>query len=96
MGGSVETDERCVSWSDTASAVRPRIPSTTDSQLSPRLSVESRLSTSRRRYHMETHSKPMILCVDDDAINHMVLETFFKPHGFAIEVAMSGFEVGSG
>ena len=45
---------------------------------------------------METHSKPMILCVDDDAINHMVLETFFKPHGFAIEVAMSGFEVGSG
>jgi CheY-like chemotaxis protein len=43
-------------------------------------------------YHMETHDKPLILCVDDDAINHMVLENFFKPHGFAIEVAMSGFE----
>lgn len=60
---------------------------------SDRVSSDRRwLSTSSKRCHMEMHDKPLILCVDDDAINHMVLETFFKPHGFAIEVAMSGFE----
>ena len=56
------------------------------------LSKLKRISSSQRRYHRDTHVEPLILCVDDDAVNHMVLEGFFKPQGFATHMAMDGFE----
>ena len=38
------------------------------------------------------HSKPVILCVDDDPVNTALLEVILSPHGDDVLVAHSGFD----
>jgi class 3 adenylate cyclase len=45
-----------------------------------------------RPYHKDTTGQALVLSIDDDAINHMVLEGFLKPNGFSMQIAMNGPE----
>jgi PleD family two-component response regulator len=47
---------------------------------------------SRQFYSDVNNGTSLILSVDDDSVNHMVLEGFLKPKGYIMHVCMSGQE----
>jgi hypothetical protein len=50
----------------------------------------------KRSFHNDVYGTSLILSVDDDAVNHMVLEGFLKPKGYATYRAGQPGDMASG